>query len=236
MIATVGGVSLAACGDDDSDDSGPVGPTTSAPSGIPDTTAGPDEIDAMLARVESYLDAQPDALATSLSALTSTPVSPDQVRAVATSLCESTFAPDVAIGWIESLSIVSAYLMIGPANRLLRLAGSAEICSRPPTPDEQVAYEAGVYGAFGTPLNEIPALSDVPTDTEDTFCQVLDSSVGTAAVESTLGALLSLASRGRIEPGEFLPFAVEVAGTTCERWLPRLNDALREYIDSNNNP
>ncbi|MGH9260137.1 MAG: hypothetical protein ACRD08_09635, partial [Acidimicrobiales bacterium] len=86
----------------------------------------------MLADFRELLDSTPEAIAEDVSGLALTHVTADQVRSVARTLCESSFDPDATTSWLQSL-IVTNVAMVGPANRLLRYAGTPEVCTRAPT-------------------------------------------------------------------------------------------------------
>jgi hypothetical protein len=215
----------AGCGDDD--DNGDTGTTTTTTSETSDDA----QLDAALADFREVLDSTPEAIAANVSALALTPVTADQVRDVARSLCESAFDPDVTTSWLQSMMLTNV-AMVGPANRLLRYSGTPEVCGRAPTTDERDFYQGEVYRVLEPTPPLPPGATQVPDRAEAVVCDLLGDQGAGDVAGAALDGLLDLASRGGFDAGEFLPFVVEVAGARCDQWLPTAIDALDRYLSS----
>lgn len=226
-VAGLAAVALLAGGCGDDDGNGDARATTTTTS----ETADDADLDAVLADFRELLDSTPEAIAEDVSGLALTHVTADQVRSVARTLCESSFDPDVTTSWLQSL-IVTNVAMVGPANRVLRYAGTPEVCSRAPTTDERDFYRAEVYRVLAPMPPLPPGATRVPDGVETVVCDVLGAQGGGDVVGAALNSLLGLASRGRIDAGEFLPFVVEVAGAGCDEWVPTAIDVLDRYLSS----
>lgn len=187
------------------------------------------DVDGATADLREALGATPQAIAEAVSGLALTTVTADQVADMAATLCEAAFDPDVTTSWLQSL-IVTNLAMVGPANRLLRYAGTPEVCPRGPTTTERDFYQAEVYRALepGPPLP--PGATDVPDRVQATVCDLLDPQGVDDVVGVALDRLLDLASRGPFDAAEFLPYAVEAAGAGCDQWLPTAVEAMDRYL------
>ena len=218
-------VSISGCnadGDDEYEDA--VDTTTSI-------DAGELDVDAAAADLRELLDSTPQAIAEDVSALGLTTVTADQVGGVATLLCGSAFDPDVTTSWLQGL-IVTNVAMVGPANRLLRYAGTPEVCARGPTTGERDFYRTEVYRVFEPMPPLPPGATDVPSRVEAVVCDLLGAGDGGDATGAALDRLLDLATRGGFDAGEFLPYVVEVAGAGCDQLLPTAIDVLDRYLSS----
>lgn len=224
-VALVGAVivSISGC-NGDGDDVGEDTVTSTTASEITEV-----EIEATAADLPELLDSAPQAIAEDVSALGLTPVTADQVGNVARALCDSTFDPDVTTSWLQSL-IVTNLAMVGPANRLLRYSGTLEVCTRAPNAYEQDLYRAEVYRVLAAAPPLPPGATRLPNRVEAVVCDVLGARGAGDVVGAALDRLLDLASRGRLDAGEFLPFVVEAAGAGCDQWLPTAVDVLDRYF------
>jgi hypothetical protein len=224
-VAALAAVVLLAAGCGGANDDGHPGPATPTTS----ETAEARGSDAVLADVRELLDSTPQAIAEDVSALGLTPMTADQVAGVATMLCESAFDPDVTTSWLDGL-IATNVAMVGPANRLLRRAGTPEVCERAPTTYERDLYRAEVYLALAPTPPLPPGATDVPGGVEAIVCDLLGAPGAGDAVAAALDRLLDLGSRGGLEAAEFLPYVVEAAGAGCEQWLPTAIGVLDRYF------
>jgi hypothetical protein len=215
-------VSISGCASDGTDvDEDAGGSTTSS-------SAAEADLDAAVANLRELLDSSPQAIAKDVSALGLTPVTGDEVADVADALCDSAFDPDVTTSWLQGL-IVTNVAMVGPANRLLHHAGTPEVCPRGPSTGEQDFYRAEVYRALASMPPLPPGATRVPDDVEVAVCDLLGPPSGGDA-DAALDRLLELASRGRLDAGEFLPYVVEVAGDGCDQMLPTALEVLDRYL------
>lgn len=201
---------------------GAMGTTTSS------NTAGVD-VDGAAADLRELLGANPAAIAEDVSALGLTAITADQVGSVAATLCESSFDPDVTTSWLQGL-IVTNVAMVGPANRLLRYAGTPEVCGRAPTTAERDFYQADVYRVLEPGPALPPGATDVPDRVQATVCDLLAVESAGDAVGVALERLQGLASRGPFDAAELLPYVVEVAGAGCSQRLPTALQALDRYL------
>jgi hypothetical protein len=230
-VAALAAVALFAAGCGDDDDNGDAG-TTRSTNTSPRETAGVAELDAAAADFGELLDSTPEAIAEDVSALGLTPVTADQVRDVARALCGSTFDPHVTTSWLQDL-ILTNVAMVGPANRLFRYAAAPEVCTRGPTTYERDFYQAEVYRVLEPTPPLPPGATRVPNRVEAVVCDLLDAqSAQSDVVGSALNSLLALASRGRLDAGEFLPFVVEAAGAGCDQWLPTAVEVMDRHFNS----
>ena len=222
-LVAVAIVSISGCnadGDDEYEDA--VDTTTSI-------DAGELDVDAAAADLRELLDSTPQAIAEDVSALGLTTVTADQVGGVATLLCGSAFDPDVTTSWLHGL-IVTNVAMVGPANRLLRYSGTPDVCARGPTTGERDFYRTEVYLALAPTPPLPPGATHVPGGVEAVVCDLLDAPGASDAVGTALDRLLDLGTRGRLDAGEFLPYAVEAAGAGCDQLLPTAVGALDRYF------
>jgi hypothetical protein len=187
------------------------------------------DVDGAAADLRELLRADPQAIAEDVSALGLTSITADQVGSVAEALCGSAFDPDLTTSWLQGL-IVSNVAMVGPANRLLRYAGSPETCGRPPTTAEQDFYQAEVYRVLESGPAVPPGATDVPDRVQATVCDLLRVEGADDAGGVALERLQDLASRGPFDAAELLPYVVEVAGAGCSQWLPTALQALDRYL------
>jgi hypothetical protein len=187
------------------------------------------ESDAVLADVRELLRSTPPAIAEDVGALGLTPVTADEVAGVATTLCESAFDPDVTTSWLDGL-IVTNVAMVGPANRLLRYAGTPAVCERAPTAYERDLYRAEVYRVLAPTPPLPPGATDVPGGVEAVVCDLLGTPGARDAAAEALDRLLDLGSRGGLDAAEFLPYVVEAAGAGCDQWLPTAVGVLDRYF------
>jgi hypothetical protein len=223
-VAALVAVALFAGGCGDDNDNGDRGTTTTT-----SETADVAGLDAALADFRELLDSTPQAIAEDVSALALTEVTADQVRTVARTLCESSFNADVTTSWLQGL-MVTNLAMVGPANRLLRYSGTLEVCTRAPNAYEQDLYRAEVYRVLAAAPPLPPGATRLPNRVEAVVCDVLGARGAGDVVGAALDRLLDLASRGRLDAGEFLPFVVEAAGAGCDEWLPTAVDVLDRYF------
>jgi hypothetical protein len=229
-VAALAAVALFAAGCGDDDDNGDAG-TTRRTNTSASKTAGVADLDAAAADFQELLDSTPEAIAEDVSALALTPVTADQVRDVATDLCESTFDPHVTTSWLESL-ILTNVAMVGPANRLLRYSATPEVCARGPSTYERDFYRAGVYRVLEPTPPLPPGATRVPNRVEAVVCDLLAQSAQSDVVGSALDRLLALASRSRLDAGELLPFVVEAAGGGCDQLLPTAVAVMDRHFNS----
>jgi hypothetical protein len=216
-------LSIAGCNDDGGNGSdGAVASTTSS------DTVGVD-VEGATADLREALGATPQAIATDVSALGLTPVTPEQVGEVAARLCGAAFDPEITTSWLQGL-IVTNIAMMGPANRLLRYSGTPEVCPRGPTAPERDFYVAEVYGVLEPGPALPPGATEVPARVQATVCDLLDTRGADDAVGVALDRLLDMASRGPFDPAEFLPYVVEAAGAGCDQWLPTAVQAMDRYL------
>jgi hypothetical protein len=225
-------VALLAAGCGGADDGGHPGPATPTTSEAADEAGGDD---AVLADVRELLESTPQSIAEDVGALGLRPVTADEVAGVATMLCKSAFDPDVTTSWLEGL-IVTNVAMVGPANRLLRYAGTPEACERGPTAYERDLYRAEVYLALAPTPPLPPGATDVPGGVETIVCDLLGEPGAGDSVAEALDRLLDLGSRGGLDAAEFLPFVVEAAGAGCARWLPTAVGVLDRYFNPATSP
>ena len=217
-------VSISGCSSDGTDvEEDAVGSTTSS-------DAAEVNPDAAVANLRELLDSSPQAIAKDVSALGLTPVTGDEVADVASAVCESAFDPDVTTSWLQGL-IVTNVAMVGPANRLLRHAGTPEVCAREPSTGERDFYRTEVYRVLASMPALPPGATQVPDDVEAAVCDLLEPS-GAGDADAALDRLLELASRGQLDAGEFLPYVVEVAGDGCDQMLPTALEVLDRYLGS----
>lgn len=106
----------------------------------------------MILNLQELMESTPQAIAVDVNALVLASVTADDVASVADNLCRSGFNPTVTTFWLASKVRTQSLLLIGPATRLLRLAGDR--CSRGPTDAESEAYRAAVY-AFVSPTSPL---------------------------------------------------------------------------------
>ena len=224
-VAALAAVAMLAAGCGDDNDNGDPGATTTTTLETTDAAG----LDAALADFRELLDSTPQAIAEDVSALGLTTVTADQVGGVATLLCGSAFDPDVTTSWLQGL-IVTNVAMVGPANRLLRYAGTPEVCARGQTTGERDFYRAEVYLALAPTPPLPPGATHVPGGVEAVVCDLLDAPGASDAVGTALDRLLDLGARGRLDAGEFLPYAVEAAGAGCDQLLPTAVGALDRYF------
>jgi hypothetical protein len=216
-------VSISGCnGDGDDVDEDAVTSTTAG-----ETTAA--DLDAAAADLGELLDSAPPAIAEDMSALGLAQVTAEQVGNVARTLCDSTFDPDVTTAWLQSLMVTNV-AMLGPANRLLRHSGTPEVCARGPSTAEGDFYRAEVYRVLESAPPVPPGATQVPSRVGGAVCDLLGAGDASDAVGAALDRLLDLASRGQVDAGEFLPFVVEVAGASCDQWLPIALGVLDRYL------
>jgi hypothetical protein len=216
-------LAIAGCnGDGGSADDGAVGSTTSS------ATASVD-VDGATADLRELLGATPEAIATDVSALALTSVTADQVADVAATLCGAAFDPEVTTSWLQSL-IVTNVAMMGPANRLLRYAGTPAVCPRAPTAAERDFYAAEVYRVLEVGPALPPGATEVPARVQATVCELLDTRGSEDPVGTALQRLLEMAARGPFDPAEFLPYVVQAAGAGCDRSLPTAVQAMERYL------
>lgn len=189
------------------------------------------DVDAAAADLHQLLDAAPDAIAEDVSTLGLAPVTAEQVGALASALCESDFDPHVTTAWLDGL-VVTNLAMLGPANRLLRYAGTPDVCPRAPTEIERDFYEAEVYRALEPAPPLPPGATQVPGDVQAVVCDLLDAEAdgGTDTTAGALDGLTQLASQGQLETGELLPYVIEAAGAGCDQLLPVAVEALDRYL------
>jgi hypothetical protein len=215
-------LAIAGCNDDDGNGYGGAASTTSSDSAAVD-------VEGATADLRELLGMTPEKIATDVSALGLTPMTADQVSDVAATLCGSAFDPEITTSWLQSL-IVTNVAMMGPANRLLRYAGTADVCPRAPTAAERDFYAAEVYRALEGGPALPPGATEVPARVQATVCDLLDPRGSDDAVGVALDRLLDMAARGPFEPAELLPYAVEAAGAGCDQWLPTAVQAIERYL------
>jgi hypothetical protein len=187
------------------------------------------DVEGATADLREILGTTPEKIATDVSALGLTPVTPDQVGDVAATLCGSAFDPEITTSWLQSL-IVTNVAMMGPANRLLRYSSTPEVCPREPTAAERDFYVAEVYRVLETGPALPPGATEVPARVQATICDLLDPRGSDDAVGVALDRLLDMAARGPFDPTEFLPYAVEAAGAGCDQWLPTAVQAISRFL------
>jgi hypothetical protein len=213
---------IVGCNDDRGNGYDGAASTTSSDTGSVD-------VEGATADLRELLGATPEAIATDVSSLGLTPVTADQVGGVGATLCGSAFDPGITTSWLQSM-IVTNVAMMGPANRLLRYAGTPEVCPRGPTAAERDFYVAEVYRVLEPGPALPPGATDVPARVHATVCDLLDTRDSDDAVGVALDRLLDMASRGPFDPGEFLPYVVEAAGAGCDQWLPTAVEAMERYL------
>lgn len=234
VVIVLASASLTTCADEDDDvvdgagTGGGVSTLLDENEGATTTTA---DLDIVMANLREVLDSTAPAIADDINVMGLTSVTPDEVRSVATNLCVSSFDGNVTAAWLDERVPRPSTLLMGPANRLLRLAGTPDICTRPATAEEKQRYVATVYEALPS-ATPAPMSLDLPTGTEAAVCEVLSSHAGGAAVEELSEALIGLATRNRVDPGDFLPLVVGIAGGTCDVWLPRASAAFETFASS----
>lgn len=226
MILVLATVVLAGCNGEER----PAGEPPTEPTETGGTVSDA-ELQEVVRTLQEVMDSTPEAIADDVNALGPASVNPEEVSAVAYNLCVSGFNPDIATSWLDNEVRLPNALLLGPSQRLLRLAGSPGVCAHEATSDESQAYDARVYGYLSLNNVELPQRS-VSDETSDALCQVLGSQPGGAAVEEVLGELISVASRNRVDADEFLPVVVETVGATCSQWLPVAQDALQAQLET----
>jgi hypothetical protein len=187
------------------------------------------DVEGATADLRELLATTPEKIATDVSGLGLTPVTADKVSEVAATLCGSAFDPKITTSWLQGL-IVTNIAMMGPANRLLRHSGTAEVCPRAPTAAERDFYVAEVYRVLEPGPALPPGATEVPARVQATICDLLDPRGSDDAVGVALDRLLEMAARGPFDPAEFLPYVVEAAGGGCDQWLPTAVQAISRYL------
>jgi hypothetical protein len=223
-LAAALSLSIAGCNDDGGNRYDGAASTTSGDTGGVDVEGAATDL-------RELLGATPEAIASDVSALGLTPVTADQVGDVAATLCGSAFDPEITTSWLQSL-IVTNVAMLGPANRLLRYAGTPEVCPREPTAAERDFYVAEVYRVLEPGPALPPGATEVPARVQATVCDLLDTRGSDDAVGVALDRLLDVASRGPFDPAEFLPYVVEATGAGCDQWLATAVQAMERYLGS----
>jgi hypothetical protein len=223
MAAVTAALILAIAGCNDDGGNGLDGPASTT------SSAAAVDVEGATADLRELLATTPEKIATDISALGLTPVTADQVADVAGTLCGSAFDPEITTSWLQSL-IVTNVAMMGPANRLLRYAGTPEVCPRQPTAAERDFYVADVYRVLEPGPALPPGATEVPARVQATVCDLLDPRGSDDPVGVALDRLLDMAARGPFDPTEFLPYAVEAAGAGCDQWLPTAVHAISRYL------
>jgi hypothetical protein len=202
----------------------------------PDAAMSDAEIAAALADLDQLLDSTPERIAQDMSRFGFSQVTADEVRSVARNLCSSYFDPTVVTAWLDSKTSPTNIFMVGPANRLLRYSGTQAVCAQEPTSTQRAAYERELYSFLaaqspGFPTTTIPSgLTPVANGVTGLVCGVLESQAGDDIVEGAFRGFMRLASRGRWQPGEFLPIAAAVVASGCKIWLEPMIDVVDRYF------
>lgn len=233
VVALLAVVVIVGCGDDDEngDSNGATGTIgTAAPITTSTSTVGGITVE----QIRDLIDSTPEAIARDVNTLglTRAPVTTAGVADVARRLCESEFAPSVATAWLQVSGVTRSYLLVGPADRLLALAGQRQTCTRPPTTAEASTYRTGVYEYLvptGTGIAGQPRPVAVNTQP---VCNFLGQRAVGDAASAVLDSVLKAVSGDRIEAGQILAFLVEVAGSTCDRWLPTAVEAFDRFLET----
>jgi hypothetical protein len=215
-----------ACGDDDD---GTVAEEPTTPE-EPTTTEEPPDIDAAIANLQEVLRSNPTNIAQDVNFWGSANATELEVRLLASRLCTSSFDPQLTTAWLNAEVQARNWMLTGPANRILRLAGTPEYCPRGPTADEVATYSAAV-SRYASPNGIVVPDEAAPSAAEKTVCDFLGHRVGGDAVTAVLEGIVAAASRNRVNTEEFMPLVVEIAGAYCEEWLPTARDALARFAD-----
>lgn len=212
VVLVVSALLSAAC-EDNGDDEGTapiVGTTTT-------TLFGP--------AVREWLNSTPDVVARDIGTWGQVRVSSQEISALAESLCIKGFDPQVVIGFLQARRATASWLLVQPLNRLARIASNQ--CSIPVTDAGLARYGSAVFAyTSSSSLITGTTFPTVPDSVQSVVCGILGSQRGGDIVEAAAHALLSVATRERVQGGIFLGFAAEVAATSCNQWYPLARDVL----------
>ncbi|MFC5262119.1 hypothetical protein ACFPJ1_08355 [Kribbella qitaiheensis] len=172
----------------------------------------------------------PEAVAADINLYGNAGVKPADVEAQARALCESGFRPFATMTWFTFRVPEKNLLMLGPVHRLLDLASTPRICSRGASATERQQYSRALYSYLTAAEVRLPDRL-IATDTvRQNVCGFLQNEAGGQVVETVLGSIVETLSRHRVDPEDFLPFAVEIAAQSCDAWLPLMKQVLAEYF------
>lgn len=206
------------------------GGETKSPPSTPVTSTAAPSLDPAVQSLKDLLRGTPEGIAADFTAYGTARVTAADVEAQAHALCKAAFLPFGTMTWLTFSVPNKNLLMLGPVHRLLELASTPLVCTRPASEAERQQYRSAMYSYLTAAPARLPVQLEVPGIVQQSVCGFLQNEAGGKTVEILLASIVDAVSRNRVDIEDFLPIAVGVVAQTCNQWSPLVKDVLTKYF------